>query len=51
MLGIINLVQDMLAKNRWLGRLEFIRIQLPLDGNGNAMLLSCQVYRENTVNL
>lgn len=51
LLGIVNLVQDILAKNRWLGRFEFIRIQLPLDGNRNTMLLSCQVYRENTVNL
>lgn len=33
LLGIVNLVQDILAKNRWLGRPEFIRVQLTLDGN------------------
>ena len=51
LVGFIDDVKDLFADDLWLGRLECVWIQLVLHGDRYAMLLPCQVYWENTVNL
>ena len=49
--GSIRLLNDLLAQNLRLGRLEAVRVQLVLDCNGQTVLLLGQVDGEDPVYL
>ena len=51
LLGVVDLVEDLLAQDGRLGRLKFVRVELTLHSDRYTVLLAGQVDRENAVNL
>ena len=51
LLGVVDLLEDLLTQDGWLGSLKFVRVELALHRNRYTVLLPGQVNRENAVNL